>query len=380
MGRSIATHSMTSKSTRKPAGGTSPTTTKPEQVVLIFGAGATKACGGPLTNEILPQAFQPQIRAAIAREGYDDLLEHFLIENFHLPPNQRSRKGLHYPGLPLLLSLIDTAIDRKQPLGANWGADRLVLVREALEYVIFALLDHNLKAIKRNFYYDLLEKVFETREPIAISLNYDIILDNAITQLVERRTPAFPFYGCDIRTQTYLKSKYCGKLLKLHGSLNWLYCPNCSRLDLGISKSGRGTVKVLHQLYAHNKLEERYGCHGSPCNDCRTFVRPVLITPTHRKDYRNPHVAQVWYQAEQELRRCTSAVIVGYSLPEDDVDVAYLFKRGLGHLPANKITVVEFDPSGRSVRDHPVGGRYRSLFGDGIVWRTDGFQAYVESL
>ncbi len=26
--------------------------------VLVFGAGATKACGGPLTNEILPETFR----------------------------------------------------------------------------------------------------------------------------------------------------------------------------------------------------------------------------------------------------------------------------------------------------------------------------------
>ena len=275
---------------------------------------------------------------------------------------------------------MDTAIDRKQPLGPNWAPERLLQVREALEYVIFAVLDYRLKRIGRNLYYELLAKVFATGEPIAISLNYDLILDNAITKRVEKATPTFPSYGCDIRTQMYMDSKYCGKLLKLHGSLNWLYCPNCNRLDLGISDSGRGTVKVLHQLYAHNKLEERYGCHGSECYDCKTFVRPVLITPTHRKDYRNPHVAQVWYKAEQELRKCDSAVVVGYSLPEDDVDVAYLFKRGLGHLPSKKITVVEYDPINRPVSEHPVGARYRSLFGDGINWRTDGFEAYVNSL
>ena len=28
------------------------------ETVLIFGAGATKACGGPLTNEILPRTFE----------------------------------------------------------------------------------------------------------------------------------------------------------------------------------------------------------------------------------------------------------------------------------------------------------------------------------
>lgn len=36
--------------------------------IVVLGAGATKACGGPLTNEILPWAFRnPEV---INREGY----------------------------------------------------------------------------------------------------------------------------------------------------------------------------------------------------------------------------------------------------------------------------------------------------------------------
>src|SRR6266849_3552309 len=223
------------------------------KTIVIFGAGATKACGGPLTNEILPQAFEPTVRSEIRREGYDDLLERFLTQNFHLPPATEPRKPKHYPALPLLLSLIDTAIDRKQPLGPKWSSEDLVKVREALEYVIFALLDYKLKRIQRNLYFDLLKKVFRSEEPVAISLNYDIILDNAMVHLIEKRPHAdFPSYGCEIRTAAYLNKKYHGKLLKLHGSLNWLYCPNCHRLDLGLSESGRGTIKVLHQLYKEN--------------------------------------------------------------------------------------------------------------------------------
>jgi hypothetical protein len=41
-----------------------------------------------------------------------------------------------YPTLPLLLSLLDTAIDHKQPFGSNWPPDELVRVREAMEYAI----------------------------------------------------------------------------------------------------------------------------------------------------------------------------------------------------------------------------------------------------
>ena len=201
-------------------------------------------------------------------------------------------------------------------------------------------------------------------------------MDNALADLMG----SFPDYRCDIQTDVYRQGPgQFGTLLKLHGSLNWLYCPACHRLDIGASEQSGHSIKVLSMLYQESSLDQRYGCHGSPCRDCGAFVRPVLITPTHRKDYRNPHVAQVWYQAERTLREADRAIFIGYSLPEDDVEVVYLFKRGLAHLPPDRITVVEYDPQGRPLRDHPVGSRYRTLFGDGLEWRTDGFEGWLGS-
>jgi hypothetical protein len=107
-------------------------------------------------------------------------------------------------------------------------------------------------------------------------------------------------------------------------------------------------------------------------------VRPVMITPTQKKDYRNPHIGQVWYKAEELLRSASTAVFVGYSMPGDDVEVIYLFKRALQHLPAKEITVIEFDDKNRSVTDHEVGQRYQSVFGPGIQWHTCGFEHWVE--
>jgi hypothetical protein len=64
-------------------------------------------------------------------------------------------------------------------------------------------------------------------------------------------------------------------------------------------------------------------------------VRPVMITPTQKKDYRSPHVARVWYEAERLLRQANQGVFIGYSMPEDDVEVVYLLKRGLSDLTAS---------------------------------------------
>jgi hypothetical protein len=349
--------------------------------VVIFGAGATKACGGPLTNEILPDVFD--LRQQLEREGYLAKLEEFLVENFHLPP-ETERRSDHFPPLPLVLSLVDTALDRGDAFAQCWTTSDLRVVRESLEYAIFALLERRLRQIEHH-YGRFLHALYEAapQKVTLISLNYDIIPDNELARVADRRgMAALPDYGCDIATGLYRGMSKFGTLLKLHGSLNWLYCPNCHRLDIGVSPTGRRTVKVLNALYVAEpglNLQNNYGCHGNPCEECGTYVRPVLITPTHAKDYRNPHVARVWYEAARALREASRAIFIGYSMPDDDVEVIYLFKRGLAKLEPQNITVVEYAPAGpRGIDDHPVGQRYRALFGKEIDWDTNGFEAWID--
>lgn len=350
--------------------------------VIIFGAGATKACGGPLTNEILYNLFQHNLE--LEREGFLDLLNTFLVDSFNVPQDLSQRTQEHYPGLPLLLSLLDVSIDKKQPMGKKWGTEELVHVRDALEYGIFALLERELRRLSANHYYDLFGMLMDRSiKPQVISFNYDIIADNLMIHLSEDRPfePGLPDYGCDIATDFYRNRPKFGTLLKIHGSLNWLYCPGCHRLDLGVSEASSQTIKVLIEAYQENPLEQRYGCHGSPCIECGTYVRPVLITPTQSKDYRNPHISQIWYQAERLLRNADRVIIIGYSLPEDDVDVIYMLKRGLENLSKQSpemITVVEFDDQRRDISAHPTGLRYRALFGEHIDWRTEGFKGWIK--
>lgn len=345
--------------------------------VVVFGAGATKACGGPLTNEILPDLLAERRR--LEREQYLELVERFLVENFNLPRAGQRRE--HFPPLPLVLSLVDTAVDRGDSFGRGWNAARLRTVREGLEYGIFALLEYRLRRI-RPYYRDFLHALYSAApgDVTLLSLNYDIIADNALPAVAERQGRlALPEYCCDIATDAYRQADKFGRLIKLHGSLNWLYCPNCHRLDLGVSQGGRRTVKVLNTLYLDN-LDEKYGCHGSPCGECGTFVRPVLITPTHLKDYRNPHIARIWYEAARALREAKRVIFVGYSMPDDDVEVVYLFKRGLANIDARNITVVEEagTGAGATLARHPVGRRYRALFGDQIDWWPKGFAPWIE--
>jgi hypothetical protein len=359
-----------------------------ENSVFIFGAGASKACGGPLTDEILYEAFCDEaLRARLERPRDVELVRDCLREHFHVPSEGAQLSD--YPSLTLLLSILDLSIERNRPLRQRkpefpkgLGRPELTRARAAIEYIIFAVLDYHLRTPIGHAYRSLLSSALIDSEagPQAISLNYDIILDNLMFELAQRRnqeTNPTPDYGCDIRTDAYANKERYGKLLKLHGSLNWMFCPGCQRLDLGMSESGKAIADSsrLEELYNFKPLDKHYLCSEDSCDECQckfcgTPLRAVMITPSFAKDYGNPHIQRVWYEAEWMLRESTRAFIVGYSLPNDDLAVIHLLRRGLEHLAPKDITVV------LQGRDDATLQRYRSLFGPQIHFETDGFETW----
>jgi hypothetical protein len=344
--------------------------------VIFLGAGATKACGGPMTNEILPSIVAD--RQTDDPAGRLSKLRQFLKDQFHVSPLSPQEA---YPGLPLLMSLIDTALDRRQQFHPAWDANSIHEVREAIEFGIFDVLEEKLSKAPTNNHWEILNRVFPPpAQPCVISTNYDLIVDTAMMFLSELRLSdgGLPAYHCAISTDFYRsEASRFGTLLKLHGSLNWLYCKTCNRLEIGASES-RKYLKVLGRLIGPS-LEQFFRTGSGDCPTCRSKLRPLLIAPTHLKDYRNPHLAQVWYEAERVLREASRVIFVGYSLPEDDVEVIYLLKRGLAHLPAMQITLIEYDQSMPSIDVHPVGRRYRTLFGDGIDWHPEGLDPWLHA-
>jgi hypothetical protein len=359
--------------------------------VFIFGAGASKACGGPLTDQILHTAFSnqdlyPRIHRDRPKEV--DLVQRCLIEHFHVPRDGADEPD--YPPLTLFMSLLDLAIERNRPLPQRKpefpkgiGRQELTSIRATVEYIIFAVLDYHLRTPAGSAYRKLLRcSLIDSKAgPRAISLNYDIILDNLMCELAQANDPnSAPDYGCDIRTPAYTSKRHYGKLLKLHGSLNWMFCPGCQRLDLGMSASGKEIAdsSLLEELYNFKPLDRHYLCSDDSCEECQckfcgTPLRAVMITPSFVKDYRNPHIQRVWYEAEGMLRESTQVYIVGYSLPNDDLEVIHLLRRGLEHLSPESITVISNDPDQATVR------RYQSLFGQ-IRIETEGFEGWVNKM
>ncbi len=363
--------------------------------VFVFGAGATAACGGPQTDQLLPVALKGLASATSSGKQSSNEVEknltekiselaRFLRESFHVDVDERGNVGEDavFPSVPLLLSFINTAIDRSQPIGP-WTPQRLASLKIAAQAsFLIAIVNYVTFKESTNPYARLLKPFYDASSeisPVVITLNYDSIADKAMLTLGSKEELRVPDYGCDLFIPSAPDAKRYGRLLKLHGSLNWLHCRRCSRLSLHMSGIKK-TEDFWDSLFdAFSDLEVFAGfLDNTECSRCKGALSPLIITPSVLKDYRNPHVSRVWYEAEQELRQADRVIFVGYSLPWDDVEVIYLIKQSLEQLPPKRITVVEYSKTPVSIQEHAAGKRYVSLFGDKINWSSLGFDGWLD--
>ena len=99
--------------------------------ILFLGAGATKSVNGPMTDDILPAIFAEKSRISVSGpKGRLAKLVEFLQDEFHVSPGLQKEL---YPGLPLMMSLLDMALDRRELFDTQWDVNILAELREAIE-------------------------------------------------------------------------------------------------------------------------------------------------------------------------------------------------------------------------------------------------------
>ncbi len=100
-------------------------------------------------------------------------------------------------------------------------------------------------------------------------------------------------------------------LFKLHGSLNWLYCPTCIILD--ITPFEKSVAKLVYE--------------SKRCEKCNGNVVPIIVPPTFFKVMSNHFLEQIWYKSDELLRTAKRIIFCGYSFPDADIHIKYLLKR-----------------------------------------------------
>jgi len=334
------------------------------KTVYVLGAGATRAVAPnmPLTVNLLPK---------ILEDGGHDIC--LFLYDFY-----RFNSAADLPPLEDVLSQIDFAINENRPLSSKYTVQYMRDLREDLIFSICDIVrggkDINFEAAVANMESLILSL---SADDCIVSLNYDLVADTAI-----RLASGWKHvnYGFPVRQAVSHQQDTQGAqiddhspiaLYKLHGSLNWLFCPLCRAIDIV-----DGHLSGEHYIY------DESGHKVEHCASCNVHYEPIIITPSFLKSYENLYLAYMWRQAEQKLAEADNVVFVGYSMPDADIILRCMFRRAyFTHMQITNgqkstITVIDYDPAADLSKPNDVYTRYKRLFGE-ITYDPKGFTQYI---
>ena len=329
--------------------------------VYVFGAGASAAEGAPATGDLFPRAWAllgaEQDRRIAAVWEFLEAVFGVRIES--------AASFRNLPAVDDVISLVDWSLQTHQGLGHRYDPPRLHQVRRDLEHLVQETLRASLRLAvrRRGGPHVRFVRRLVARGAVAhcalISLNYDTLLDQALARA--GLMPDYGLPGCE--------SAGGGPLLaKLHGSLNWSFCPACGR------------VAAPDQPAAVGGTEGAGGLNR--CLRCANpRLRGLIISPTVHKSYPAAGLQHVWDRALEAIQLADRITFVGYSMPQADLPVYHLVCRGLltrrrGGRPAIRVINhhrSDLSPGQRRLERKALMDRYHRLFGPSVAFDFSGF-------
>jgi hypothetical protein len=306
---------------------------------IFLGAGASTAEGAPLQGDLFREYFvSPLFKNS--HEKMDQELGAFFGEMFHIDVTG-DVSNVNFPTFEEVLGLTDLAIMRKEAFrhfdienrAPNSG--RLRYVAQYLVFLVAKVLDFKLqgKALLHRKLISSLYNAHELLKVVFVSTNYDILIDNALT---EEKTHGIDLdYGVDFRNferqddweRPSLESRV--SLFKPHGSLNWLFCSTCNELEITPQEKGVVTRLLVSQV------------EHETCPRCGSVYSPLIVPPTFYKDLNNVFLSSIWNRTDLALQRVNHIIFCGYSFPDADMHIKYLLKRAQTNRTCElKVTVI----------------------------------------
>ncbi len=332
-----------------------------DKTVYVLGAGFSVSAGLPTQNELTKEIFNPQF----ADDKKYSLLQYSLFETqtklLDLLKNEFGIDGNNE--FSLSLEDIYTALDRCIQENSNFRyfhPEELLQVRQTLDAVLILALKSKSKLSKNSDYIKKFAKhliessltrvaKFRKHDPISvITTNWDILLDLALREQLKINNNGVIDYMCYVSSlrddptikpgiQALTEGQFIVKLLKIHGSINWLSCPKCQRIfidfyrrviDYGVFREA--TCKYCSKEYSSDfELSPR--------------LRPMLLMPTFVKDLSNFQTKLIWRNSGIEISEANRIIFIGYSFPFADFEFRQILFRNIHR--HTKIEVVLYDES-----------------------------------
>lgn len=321
-----------------------------DKTVYILGAGFSMNAGAPsqaaLIEEIynLKKTYTKTSHAKVLQwvEKFDD----FLTNSLHVSDLQKRYFTLEDVFTPIDRCIVENISFRQ------YSPQELVNLRDIFNRLIILAVRSAIERKKKKkdsietfaqhiitLSKDRLNNEKEDRVSV-ITTNWDIMLDNSIHSIMSKevKPKGLKFSGVvdyccyissldktdeSIKPGLYAigKGRYNTKILKLHGSLNWMQCPRCQRLYVKYYQRWNGGY-VFDKKYCRH-CESNFGTVGQESIQLGTN----LIMPTFLKNLNNVQNKLIWQNAGIELSEASKIVFLGYSLPQADFEFKQLLSR-----------------------------------------------------
>ncbi len=165
-----------------------------------------------------------------------------------------------------------------------------------------------------------------------ITFNYDLLLE----QLLDDRDLRYGYghrsgveFDDPSRRRRVARSGAEVQLLKLHGSSNWGVCRGCRKA--GVFDD---SVTAFEAPYMP-------GLRRKTCPRCKEkYLESGIIPPILGKAGESRPMEAIWRAARAALRRAREIVVIGYSLPESDLEAVSLFREVESPLKRPRIKLV----------------------------------------
>lgn len=294
------------------------------KTAIFLGAGASAAEGAPLQSNIFKDYFK-SIQGNLVRHKMEKELAIFFRLVFSIDVNNDDLDRATFPTFEEVLGVIDFAEKRRESLrrfpleNISHNSYKISRIRQYL-VLLMAKIIHDKLIVSTGIHNLLVRNLYKNdllKDTVFITTNYDILIDNALSALY-RDHQLLLDYGVEFtnyRRSDEWKSpdNNAVKLFKLHGSLNWLFCPTCNELTL--TPKEKGVIRLLTDF------------GSSLCIECNSVMVPIIVPPTFIKDMSNVYLGIVNNKAEISLRNVEHLIFCGYSFPDADMHIKYLMKR-----------------------------------------------------
>lgn len=309
--------------------------------VYVVGAGFSKYAGLPLQLDFTEAMLVSRSDKAHPMQPLIAHLGQFIHDAFD---HNESAKAKHWPNLEDVFTNIDLAANTGHHLGATHAPSKLRMTRRVLLARMMYMLNERYLEAETNKSEDWkkLDSFFKELaidRSALISMNWDTVIER---RLEKRRqvnnfdyrcgalAAEFPAKGNVVVERALADDARQMPVVKIHGSVNWLYCDNCRQLYWFPADDA---IRVAMQLITAQeakklKVKQPEDCERWRCLNCSTVPLTTRIaTFSFLKALDFPMFERSWLSAERLLRSADKWVFIGYSLPGADYEFKHLLKR-----------------------------------------------------